>query len=73
VPLAEQEMDEENGGPDIHPFIVRIWLDETEAHTHRLFLHAIITYVLTGERQYIKNLNEIPEFIKTHLHLNGEI
>ncbi len=65
----EEELESE---PDIHSFIVRIWLEEREAETHRLFLRGHITYVLTGERQYFQALNEIPDFINSRLSMNGE-
>jgi hypothetical protein len=68
--LAGQNAEELNGTSDIHSFIIRIWLEETEIKARRrLDWHGQITYVRNGERHYIRNLNEIPEFIRARLKL----
>lgn len=71
--MANRGSDNDNGMSHIHSFIVRIWLEETESETHCLVWHGHITYVRNSERHYINTLNEIPEFIKIHLLLDGEI
>jgi hypothetical protein len=64
-------MDELNEQSEIHSFIVRLWVEETETGKNPPVWHGHITYVSSGERHYIRSLNEIPEFIQTHLDLNG--
>ena len=70
--MAAHNLNGVNGIPDLHSFIVRIWLEERESQTHPPAWHGHITDIGGGERHYFKNLNEIPEFIKTHLNLHGE-
>jgi hypothetical protein len=67
--LAGQPAEEVNGTSDIHSFVVRIWLEENGMESRHPDWHGQITYVRSGERHYIKNLNEIPEFIRAHLKL----
>jgi hypothetical protein len=70
--VTERNADEAGTVSGIHSFIVRIWLEEVEAGTHHLDWHGHITYIGSGEQRYIKNLNDISDFIRTYLHLNGE-
>lgn len=70
--MAEFGVNDSNEISDIHSFVVRIWLEEMESETHRLVWHGHIKYVRNGDLRYINTLNEIPEFIQTHLHLHGE-
>jgi len=70
--MTERGINDVSGITDIHSFVVRIWLEELDEKTHRVVWHGHVTYVRNGERRYINHLNEIPEFIESHLRLNGE-
>jgi hypothetical protein len=53
--------------PQTHSFIVKIWLNETdEAHGAAQWT-GHITHVPGGERRYLTELSEIPEFIVPYL------
>ena len=60
-----------DGLSEIHSFIVRMWLEEVGSH--RVACYGQITYVRNGELRYFKTLDEIPEFIKSRLQLDGEL
>ena len=64
--------DEANGMSEIRSFIIRIWLEEMGDEILRPRWHGQITDVRSGDQHYIKNLNEIQEFIQTRLQFNGE-
>ncbi len=66
------QVDDAERASQIQSFIVRIWLEDAEQKPGRVDWHGQITDVLSGEQQYIKNLDEIPGFIHTHLQLGGE-
>ncbi|HKO99557.1 MAG TPA: hypothetical protein VJU86_21325 [Pyrinomonadaceae bacterium] len=51
-----------------HSFIVKLWLEEAEGKSNQLTWHGYITHVPSGSRRYVKNLNEIPEFIKQYIN-----
>jgi hypothetical protein len=53
--------------PQTHSFIVKIWLNETdEAHSAAQWT-GHITHVPGGERRYLTELSQIPEFIVPYL------
>ncbi len=66
------QVDDADRASQIHSFIVRIWLEDVELKPGRLDWHGQITDVMSGEQEYIKNLDEIPGFIQTHLQLGSE-
>ncbi len=63
--------DDLDGESEVHSFIIRMWLEEVESR--RVAWHGQITYVRNGELRYIKTLDEIPEFIRTRLQLDGKL
>jgi hypothetical protein len=69
--VEKDRADEINGQSEIHSFIVRMWLEEVESR--RVAWHGQITYVRNGELRYFKTLDEIAEFIRTRLQLDGEL
>jgi len=54
-----------------HPFIVKIWLEETAEEAGRATWRGHITHVPTGERRYLKGLDEITAFIAPYLEEMG--
>ena len=56
---------------NIHSFIIRVWLEETNEKTGRTALRGHLTHVPSGKRQYIKDLSEIPSLIAFYLGIDG--
>jgi hypothetical protein len=50
-----------------HPFIVRIWLEETADEAGRATWRGHITHVPSGKRQYLQDLDDIITFIAPYL------
>lgn len=58
--------------PHIHSFIVKLWLEETIEETGQTLWRGHITHVPSGERRYLKDLEEIAAFIIPHLKDRSE-
>jgi hypothetical protein len=56
---------------DTHPFIVKIWLEETAEEAGRATWRGHITHVPSGERRYIQDLDSISAFIAPYLEAMG--
>ena len=54
-----------------HPFIVKIWLEETAEEAGQATWRGHITHVPTGERRYLKDLDDIAAFITPYLEGMG--
>jgi hypothetical protein len=54
-----------------HPFIVKVWLEETAAEAGRAKWRGYITHVPSGERRYVEHLEEIDAFIAFYLEEMG--
>jgi len=54
-----------------HPFIVRIWLEESAAEAGQATWRGYVTHVPSGERRYIQTLDEIGAFIAPYLESMG--
>ena len=54
-----------------HPFIVKIWLEETAEEAGRARWRGHITHVPSGERHYLQDLDEITMFILPYLEAMG--
>lgn len=52
-------------------FIIKIWLEETLEETGQIVWRGHITHVPSGERVFIKDLDEIAAFIKLYLRKMG--
>lgn len=52
-------------------FIVRIWLEETAEEAGRATWRGHITHVPSGERRYLKDLDDIVAFIVPYLQRMG--
>ena len=50
-----------------HSFIVRFWLEPREIEDAKPHWRGVIEHVETGEKLYLKNLNEIKAFIGAYL------
>ncbi|HET6980053.1 MAG TPA: hypothetical protein VFI24_27215 [Pyrinomonadaceae bacterium] len=57
----------------VHSFIVKIWLEDDSDETEKPVWRGHITHVPSGERRYLKKLNDIRDFIERYLaNFNGE-
>jgi hypothetical protein len=54
-----------------HPFVVRIWLEETAEEAGRATWRGHITHVPSGERRYLEDLDDIIAFIAPYLEEMG--
>ncbi len=54
-----------------HPFIVRIWLEETAEEAGEAIWRGHITHVPSGERRYLTRLEDITAFIAPYLEKMG--
>ena len=54
-----------------HPFIVKIWLEETAAEAGRAKWRGHVTHVPSGERRYLEELDDITAFIAPYLEGMG--
>jgi hypothetical protein len=54
-----------------HSFIVKVWVEEAAGSGSRGVWHGHITHVPSGKRHYLKNLEEIQDFIAPHLEEMG--
>jgi hypothetical protein len=52
-------------------FIVKVWVEDSAEGTSRGVWHGHITHVASGKRHYLKDLNEIRDFITPHLEEMG--
>lgn len=56
---------------DVQSFIVKLWIEGTAEVDQRRLSHGYVTHVSSGERRYVKDLDEITEFIVEHLEKAG--
>lgn len=54
-----------------HPFIVKIWLEETAVEAGQATWRGHITHVPSGERRPVKDLDDIVAFIVPYLEAMG--
>ena len=54
-----------------HSFVIRLWLEEIEEETGHVVWRGHITHVASGERRYLKELDDIIEFIIPYLEILG--
>lgn len=52
-------------------FIVKVWVEESAEKGGQGVWHGHITHVPSGKRHYVKNLDEIRDFIAPHLEEMG--
>lgn len=57
--------------PAVHSFIIKLWFEEVPEEAKRPTWHGYITHVPTGERRYLKDLEEITAFITSYLKAAG--
>jgi len=50
-----------------HPFIIKIWLEETAEEAGQAKWRGHITHVPSGERRYLEDLDDISAFIVPYL------
>jgi len=54
-----------------HPFVIKVWLEETAAEAGRARWRGYITHVPSHERRYVEDLDEIDAFIASYLEGMG--
>jgi hypothetical protein len=54
-----------------HPFVVKIWLEETAEEAGRVVWRGHITHVPNGTRRYVQDLDSIVLFIVPYLEGMG--
>jgi len=52
-------------------FIVKVWVEESADGASKGVWYGHITHVPSGKRHYLKNLDEIKDFIAPHLEEMG--
>ncbi len=52
-------------------FIVKVWVEEIAEEPGQGVWHGHITHALSGERHYLKNLDEVRDFIAPYLEEMG--
>jgi hypothetical protein len=57
--------------PEAQSFIIRVWVEERAEEGGRGVWRGHITHVPGGERRYLKNLDEIGDFIAPYLRDDG--
>lgn len=57
--------------PAAQSFIVKVWVEESAEGSSQGVWHGHITHVPSGKRRYLKNLDEIRDFIAPHLEEMG--
>ena len=60
---ADDDLPEVN----LQSFIVKIWVEETGDSASTTSWRGSITHVVTGERRYVKSLDEITRYFKNYL------
>lgn len=56
---------------NVHSFIVKVWREEEATKNTDTIWHGHITHVPSGEKRYLKNLDEIALFIQPYLEAMG--
>ena len=54
-----------------HSFVVKVWLEETSEEAGRATWRGHITHVVSGERRYLKELDDVTVFIMSYLKQMG--
>jgi len=57
--------------PDAQSFIVKVWVEDGNGEAGQGVWRGHITHIPSHERRYLKNLDEIPDFIAPHLEAMG--
>jgi hypothetical protein len=50
--------------PEVHSFIIKLWLDEPPDESDRRQWRGHITHVPSGKRRYLKTLDDILNFVR---------
>ncbi len=53
--------------PTTHSFVIRLWLEEVDKQTDQTKWRGHVTHVLSRQRRYVENLEDIKEFISAYL------
>lgn len=51
----------------VHSFIVKLWLEDGGSRKEMSGWHGYITHVPSGERRYLKDLQDIVTFVKSYV------
>ena len=61
----------QSDAPEVHSFIIKLWLDETLDRSDAGQWRGRITHVPSGKRSYLKDLDGIAAFITPYLEAGG--
>lgn len=54
-----------------HAFVIRVWLEPREIEDAQPEWRGVIEHIPTGERRYLRNLNDLTSFITSYLERMG--
>lgn len=54
-----------------HPFIVKVWLEESVEESSRAIWRGYITHVPSGKKRYFADLDDITAFVASYLEEMG--
>jgi len=54
-----------------HPFVIRIWLEQSAGEGHPAVWRGHITHVPSGARRYFQHLDDIASFVAPYLESMG--
>lgn len=54
-----------------HSFVVRVWLEDEAQELCGPLLRGHVTHVMSKQQRYVKNLDDIADFIAEYLQLSG--
>jgi hypothetical protein len=54
-----------------HPFVIRIWLEDSAEEARRATWRGHITHVPSGERRYLHSLDDMASFVAPYLESMG--
>ena len=57
--------------PGVHSFIIKVWLEELIEETGQVEWHGHITHVPSGQREYLRELEDTVVFIRSCLESPG--
>lgn len=54
-----------------HSFVVKVWLEEEARELCRPIWRGHVTHVMSKQQRYVKNLDDIADFIAGYLQMSG--
>jgi hypothetical protein len=60
-------MEHDPHDPDLHSFIVRVWVEERSGASGAVRWRGSITHVPDGKRRYFEDLKDMCAFVASHM------